>query len=88
MYVKFIRSLLPKSVKYNLFLNTSVGEKHVQMYDKFSLKQIIKGCGFKDIKYFNHNRSQIPEFRNYNLDTNEDGSPYKGESSIYCETKK
>jgi ubiquinone/menaquinone biosynthesis C-methylase UbiE len=87
-YIKLIRLLLPKSVKDNLFLNTSVGERHVYMYDRHSLAKLLKKAGFKNIKIMSYNKSSIPNFNNYFLDINEDGTPYKGCSSLYIECEK
>jgi predicted SAM-dependent methyltransferase len=87
-YIKLIRFLLPKSVKDNLFLNTSVGERHIYMYDRYSLTKLLKNSGFKDIKITSYNKSLIPHFNRYLLDINEDGTPYKGCSSLYIECKK
>ncbi len=87
-YVFFIRGLLPKLVRESLFLKTSIGERHVWMYDKYSLGEKVKKFGFEDIKFFKHDESQIENFKNYFLDTNKDGTPYKGESSLYCEARR
>jgi predicted SAM-dependent methyltransferase len=87
-YISAIKKLLPSSINCSLVLNTSIGEKHLWMYDNYSLHQKIIKNGFIDVKFFSHNDSQIPKFSEYNLDTNVDGTPYKGVSSLYCEAIK
>ena len=87
-YISILKKLFPQSIKDSLILNTSIGEKHLWMYDSYSLSEKLKRIGFIKIKFFNHNESQIPNFSNYYLDTNMDGTPYKGISSLYCEAIK
>jgi hypothetical protein len=87
-YSSFVSLFLPKAVRENLFLRTSVGERHIWMYDRYSLGERMKKAGFEYIRFFEHNESQIPNFEFYYLDTNKDGSSYKGVSSIYCEGRK
>ena len=55
------------------------------MYDKYSLKNLLNDNGYKNIEFFDHKTSKIPGFNSYYLDTEQDGTPYKGCSSIYCE---
>lgn len=88
LYLKFIRLLIPKSIRDLVFVNTPVGERHQWMYDRYSLTRILKNTGFKDIEIMSYNTSNIPNFNSYLLDINEDGTPYKGESSLYIEAKK
>ena len=87
-YISIIKKLFPMSIKNNLILNTSVGERHLWMYDKYSLSEKISKNGFINIRFFSHNESQIPKFSDYHLDTNVDGNPYKGVSSLYSEAIK
>jgi predicted SAM-dependent methyltransferase len=88
VYVSAVKKLFPPSVKNSLILNTSIGERHLWMYDTYSLSKKLKECGFADIKLLPYNESQIQDFSAYLLDTNEDGTPYKGTSSLYCEGRK
>ncbi|MDO8886365.1 methyltransferase domain-containing protein [Candidatus Oleimmundimicrobium sp.] len=87
-YISIIKKLFPPSTRNGLILNTSIGEKHLWMYDKYSLSNKITNNGFIDIIFFSHNESQIQNFSDYHLDTNYDGTPYKGVSSLYCEARK
>lgn len=87
-YLKLIKLFIPKNVRKNLFLDTKVGERHVWMYDKYSLGEKLNKAGFLQVEFMKHDESRIPSFSSYHLDTNEDGTPYKGCSSIYCEAVK
>lgn len=87
-YLNIVSLLIPKSIRNEVFINTSIGERHKFMYDRISLKNILESCGFRDIKIMSFNKSQIINFNSYLLDINSDGSPYKGISSIYIECKK
>lgn len=88
LYLKLIRILIPKNIRELVFVNTSVGEKHQWMYDKFSLKKKIAQAGFRNIKQKNYDESDISNFNNYLLDIKKDRSPYKGVSSLYIEAAK
>lgn len=87
-YLKLVSQLIPKSLRESVFVNTSIGEKHRWMYDKYSLSKLLEDCGFRDILIQNYNISKIPEFNKYLLDIKSDGSPYKGASSLYVEAIK
>lgn len=87
-YLRFIRLLIPINLRDLIFVNTSIGEKHQWMYDKYSLKKIFENLGFKNINVKKFNESDIPHFNNYLLDIKEDRTVYKGSSSIYMEAVK
>lgn len=82
-YINLIKMLIPKSIRNEVFVSTSIGERHKFMYDRISLRHILESCDFRDIKMMSFDESQIPNFNTYLLDINSDGSPYKGISSIY-----
>lgn len=85
LYLGIIRRLIPKNLRNIIFINTSIGEKHLWMYDKISLQTLFEKAGFKDIAIHRFNTSSIPYFNNYILDIKDDGTSYKGVSSIYME---
>ena len=87
-YINLIKMLIPKSIRNEVFVSTSIGERHKFMYDRISLRHILESCDFRDIKMMSFDESQIPNFNTYLLDINSDGSPYKGISSIYIECRK
>ena len=87
-YLNAVKLLIPKSIRDEVFINTSIGERHKFMYDRISLKKTLESCDFRDIKIMSFDKSQIANFNSYLLDINSDGSPYKGISSIYIECKK
>jgi predicted SAM-dependent methyltransferase len=88
IYLFMISKLIPKDIRELIFVQTSIGEKHLWMYDRYQLIEILKKVGFSSINFKTYNDSEIPDFNSYLLDINEDGSPYKGVSSLYCECKK
>jgi SAM-dependent methyltransferase len=49
-----------------LFRNS--GEIHQWMYDRFSLRRLLKRSGFVDIRVCLADESRIPDFNRYNLD--------------------
>jgi SAM-dependent methyltransferase len=63
------------------------GELHRWMYDRYSLKPLLSGVGFKDIRAESPFTSRIEGWNQFNLDTNEDGSVYKP-GSLYIEGAK
>lgn len=83
-YLKCVRLLIPQSLRDEIFINTSIGERHKWMYDKYSLSRILYMLGFRNIEILDYKTSNIPNFNHYLLDMNEDGTPYKG-SSLYIE---
>lgn len=63
------------------------GEPHLWMYDRYSIKQLLIQSGFCDLQALSAVESKIPNWANYNLDTNPDGAIYKPDS-IYVEAYK
>ncbi|WLT39518.1 methyltransferase domain-containing protein [Synechocystis sp. B12] len=63
------------------------GEVHQWMYDRYSLQQLLKECGFVEIKQCAAHESRIPNWTRFNLDTEPDGTIYKPDS-LYMEATK
>ena len=59
------------------------GEVHMWMYDRYSLSELLKGSGFSNPRQCSAAESQIPNWRNFNLDTEPDGSVYKPDSLFF-----
>lgn len=87
-YLGIIRLLIPCHLRDSVFVNTAVGEKHLWMYDSYSMKKLLNIMGLKNIKTMKYNESSIPNFNSYLLDIKENGLPYKGISSLYIEATK
>lgn len=87
IYLKCVRYLIPHHLRDEIFINTSIGERHKYMYDRYSLPNLLYKIPFKDIEILDYKNSNIPHFNDYYLDINKDGTPYKG-SSLYIECKK
>ena len=60
------------------------GEIHQWMYDHYSLSKLLDRCGYVQIEKRSHDESYLPEWRNYRLDTEIDGSQYRPDS-LYME---
>jgi len=56
------------------------GEIHQWMYDRYSLSKLLAETGFSNIRQCNADKSDIPNFRSYLLDTEENGMIRKPDS--------
>lgn len=56
------------------------GEVHQWMYDRYSLAKLLEDCGFQQIVQRTAAESYIPNWPDFNLDTELDGSVYKPDS--------
>lgn len=63
------------------------GEVHQWMYDSYSLNLILKKGGWENIKQCTAIESYIPNWANFNLDTETDGTVYRP-NSLYMEAMK
>jgi predicted SAM-dependent methyltransferase len=63
------------------------GEIHQWMYDRYSLRCLLKTCGFSEIIQRSASESYVPCWSSFNLDTELDGSIYKPDS-LYMEAIK
>ena len=86
-YLHFISLLLPKSLRELVFVQTTIGERHRWMYDRFSMTKLFQDAGFSRVQVVSHNTSDIPGFEFSELDCLASGSPYKN-NSIYMEGTK
>jgi len=87
-YLQFIKLLVPKGLRENVFCGTTIGELHKWMYDSHSLSRLLAKHGFLDIRTHSHTTSSIPNFNDYLLDITPGGEPYKGNSSLFIEGRK
>ncbi|WP_256325535.1 methyltransferase type 11 [Helicobacter sp. CLO-3] len=88
LYLKALRAMIPKTLRDEIFINTSIGERHKWAYDSFSMSRLLGKAGYKNIKILDFKTSDITDFNQYLLDINQDGSAYKGCSSLYVECVK
>jgi hypothetical protein len=63
------------------------GEVHQWMYDRYSLALLLEKCGLEKIVQRTATESCIPDWGNWNLDTEPDGTLYKPDS-LYMEAIK
>lgn len=88
IYLRILRFCVPRSLRDEVFVSTSIGERHKWMYDRFSLPKLLQEVGFENTRILDYQTSQIKNFNTYHLDSNPDDTPYKGESSLYVECQK
>jgi len=88
IYIKSVILLLPSAFKKQNVSRTTVGEKHMWMYDFYSVKQLLESCGFINVKKMNSSTSGIEDFPFYPLDLTKDGMPRKGKETMYIEAEK
>ena len=64
----------------------SQGEIRQWMYDRFSIKNLLESCGFKNIEFKVYNESSIPDWNSFGLDilNNQERRP----NSLYVEAQK
>lgn len=86
-WLRAVRLLVPQSVRSSVFNNTSIGEKHLWMYDKYGMTVMLREAGFVNIKQKKCNESDVSGLIADLLDTNSDGSPYKA-LSLYMEAQR
>jgi len=63
------------------------GEIHQWMYDTYSLGELLRAAGFTNPQRYSAAQSQIPQWSNFHLDTEPDGTVYKPDS-LYMEGTK
>lgn len=63
------------------------GETHQWMYDRFNLSHLLDENGFRNIEVLGFNKSSIPDWESFGLETTEDGSEYKP-NTLYLEAVK
>ena len=84
---KIKKLLFGKDIEYaELGKFRSQGEIHQWMYDRFSIKNLLESCGFKNIEFKTYNDSSIENWNIYELDilNNTERRP----NSLYVEAKK
>jgi len=88
IWINLLTSLLPSAFRQQNVSFASVGEKHAWMWDFYTLSQKLAEAGFRDIKRVGFDTSMVSDFPLVPLDMNPDGTPRKGQSSLYVEAVK
>ncbi len=86
-YLACVAGLTPKHLRDMVWAGTGIGERHRWMYDLYGLSLIHSEAGFVNCRSCAYNESSIPGFAGDFLDSNPDGTSYKG-NSIYLEASK
>jgi predicted SAM-dependent methyltransferase len=77
----FLRAILQDDYpKLQLGRFRNSGEVHQWMYDRYSLRRLLEGAGFKNLAQRDADRSYVKEWSSYYLDTDEDGQVRKPDS--------
>jgi predicted SAM-dependent methyltransferase len=74
----FLSNKYYKSYQIGTFRQS--GEIHQWMYDRYSLSLLLKKCNFDNVVQCKATESYIPNWENFNLDTESDGTVYKPDS--------
>ena len=85
-YLKAIRNNDGSQIKKMSLFRMS-GEVHQWMYDRYSLKKILRETGFVDIRQCGADESEIPDFNLYLLDVEPNGKVRKPDS-FFMEARK
>ncbi|PSB25981.1 class I SAM-dependent methyltransferase [Stenomitos frigidus] len=85
-YPKYRRDLLLKMLLGQEFSALEIGrfrqsgEVHYWMYDRYSLSLLLRQCGLESIMQRTATESYIPNWSDWHLDTEPDGTTYKPDS--------
>jgi len=81
----------PRIIRFaeNIILGDTAknGALHRWMYDRFSLAELLRECGFVDIRQQDATSSYISDWAEFHLDTEPDGTIYKP-GSLYIEGRR
>lgn len=81
----FVPGLSYLQIKQAIFRNS--GEVHLQSFDQYNLKRTLSEAGFCNIQKVTSKQSDLPDWNDYFLDTNENGKERKADS-LYMEARK
>ena len=84
----FLKNRIPKGELASKKDPKKSGEIHKWMYDRVSLKILMKECGFVDFSLKSFDKSEIKYWGKYNLDKSIYGDYPRRPFSIYAECKK
>ena len=88
MWIILVTSFLPQAFREQNVSYAEIGEKHAWMWDFHTMSRELANIGFHNIKRLDCYCSDILGFPVNSLDINPDGSPRKGNSSMYIEATK
>lgn len=87
-YCNAILRFLPSAFRHQNVSLANVGERHAWVYDFHSIKVLLERAGFAQVERWSASTSGCAEFPFYPLDLAVDGSPRKGQESMYIEAIK
>lgn len=84
-YSHALALLFPPAFRNQNIAFTSVGERHMWIYDFHTVEKLLQQAGFVDIEKLACDRSHIPGFPLIPLDMDKNGNPRKGRESMFIE---
>ena len=88
IYSRMLITLLPTWFKVNHISLTETGEKHLWVYDFYTIKKILQDSGYFSVLRKNAYESSNPKFPIYPLDIDSNDKSRKGDLSMYVEAVK
>jgi hypothetical protein len=87
-YSNAILRLLPSAFRRQNVSLADVGERHAWVYDFHAIRVLLERAGFAQVERWSASTSGCAEFPFNPLDLAADGSPRKGQESMYIEAIK
>ena len=86
-YIRAVLGLLPRAFREQNVSLAEVGELHAWLYDAHTLGALLQQAGFGQVAVMAFDRSAEPSFPLQPLDITADGTPRKGQQSLYLEAR-
>jgi SAM-dependent methyltransferase len=87
-YSRALSLLFPPAFRQQNISFTSVGERHMWVYDFHTVAKLLQEVGFVDVEKLPCDRSHIVDFPVVPLDMDEAGQSRKGRESMYIEARR
>ncbi len=88
LWIRLWVQLLPGSFRQQNVSLAAVGERHQWLWDFQQLKAELEEVGFVNVTKTSANKSRVKDFPYESLDLDAEGSPRKGQSSMFVEATK
>ena len=87
-WVRTVIRLLPKAYREQNVSMATLGERHHWLWDFEQLRSALREVGFEIVERHSATSSMFPGFPARELDLHPDGTPRKGQESMYVEARK
>lgn len=88
IWIRACLRLLPRAFRAQNVSLAGIGERHQWLWDFHQVTAILHAAGFIDARKMAFDQTAIDDFPWQALDACSDGSPRKGEESMYIEARK